>query len=111
MAFQDNKVTDKKARVILAAYNTMEMILRMLRPEKEFKNVDITDYIRRLSNIYETTPVENMLSHLMERNKVKGTKEIIQNPTEEHKSKVGKALLQKSANLGSSSIRSLSLDQ
>lgn len=85
-----NKVSGKKANVILAAYNAMEIALRMLKPSKEYKNVDITDAISKVSKTYSTVPVENMLSHQMERFKTVGEKQIIQNPVEEQKTKVEK---------------------
>jgi len=89
-ATKENKITGKKAHVILAAYNAMEMALRMLKPAKRFKNVDITENITKVAKIYETNPVENMLSHQMERFKTVSEKQIIQNPVEEQKSKIEK---------------------
>lgn len=83
-------MTDKRAKVILAAYSAMELVLRMLRPDKGFKNTDVTEYISQLCQQYSVTPVENMLSHEVERFKVVGTKQIIQNPTDEQKSKMEK---------------------
>jgi hypothetical protein len=32
----------------------MEMVLRMLKPAKQFKNVDVTDRIGKLAKTYET---------------------------------------------------------
>jgi methionine aminopeptidase len=58
----------------------MEMAIRMLKPSKGFKNVDITENIMKVAKIYETTPVENMLSHQVERFKTACDKQIIQNP-------------------------------
>uniref|UniRef100_A0A915LRQ0 Peptidase M24 domain-containing protein n=2 Tax=Meloidogyne TaxID=189290 RepID=A0A915LRQ0_MELJA len=86
-ANRDNKVTGKKANVIVSAYNVMEMVLRMLKPEKNFKNVEISEKMGKLAKIYETTPIENMLSHNIERFKPVGDKQIIQNPGDEQKSK------------------------
>ncbi|KAL3102236.1 hypothetical protein niasHS_003645 [Heterodera schachtii] len=89
-ASAESKTTGKKANAILAAYNTMEMVLRMLKPTKSFKNAEVTDRIGKLAKTYGTTPVENMLSHQVERFKTVGEKQIIQNPSEEQKSKVEK---------------------
>ena len=75
---------------MLAAYNAMEMSLRMLKPGKGLKNTDITENITKIAKIYETTPVENMLSHQMERFKTVSDKQIIQNPVEEQKTKIEK---------------------
>uniref|UniRef100_A0A914MVG1 Peptidase M24 domain-containing protein n=1 Tax=Meloidogyne incognita TaxID=6306 RepID=A0A914MVG1_MELIC len=86
-ANRDNKVTGKKANVIVSAYNVMEMVLRMLKPEKNLKNVEISEKMGKLAKIYETTPIENMLSHNIERFKPVGDKQIIQNPGDEQKSK------------------------
>lgn len=83
-------MTGKKANVMFAAYTALELALRMLRPEKGFKNVDITDYTIQLCKLYGTTPVENMLWHEMERFKTIGAKQIIQNPTDEQKLKMEK---------------------
>lgn len=68
----------------------MEMVLRMLRPEKGFKNTDVTEYITQISKDYGTHPLENMLSHEIERFKIMGIKQIIQNPSDEQKSKMEK---------------------
>jgi len=87
---KEKKITGKQANVIVAAYNAMEMVLRMLKPSKGFKNIDITENITKLAKIYETMPVENMLSHQIEHFKSVGEKQIIQNPSEEQKSKVEK---------------------
>jgi hypothetical protein len=38
----------------MSAYNIMEMVLRMLKPAKGFKNMDITERIGKLAKIYET---------------------------------------------------------
>jgi len=89
-ASNTNKVTDKKARVLLAAYNAMELVLRMLRQEKGFKNTDLTEHISTVAKAYSCTPLENMLSRQLERNKINGAKQIIQNPSEEQRSKVEK---------------------
>jgi curved DNA binding protein len=86
----EQKVTDKKAKVILAAYNAMEASIRMLRPEKSLKNSDITETIGKVTKAYDSTPIENMVSHQIERFKVNGEKQIIQNPTEDQKTKLEK---------------------
>lgn len=75
---------------MFAAYNALELVLRMLRPANGFKNTDITAYISQLCENYETTPIENMVSHEVERFKIVGEKQIIQNPTDEQKLKTEK---------------------
>ena len=47
-------MTGKKANVIVSAYNVMEMVLRMLKPEKNFKYVEISEKMGKLAKIYET---------------------------------------------------------
>uniref|UniRef100_A0A1I8B451 Peptidase_M24 domain-containing protein n=1 Tax=Meloidogyne hapla TaxID=6305 RepID=A0A1I8B451_MELHA len=89
-ATRDNKVTGKKANVIVSAYNIMEMVLRMLKPEKNFKNIEVSEKMGKLAKVYETTPIENMLSHQVERFKSVGDKQIIQNPSDEQKTKMEK---------------------
>jgi methionine aminopeptidase len=67
----------------------MEMAIRMLKPSKGFKNVDIAENIMKVAKIYGTTPVENMISHQMERFEIFGDKQIKQNPMEQ-KTKIEK---------------------
>jgi methionine aminopeptidase len=75
---------------MVAAYNAMEMALRMIKPTKGLKNADITEQIMKIAKTYETIPVENMLSQQMERFKPAADKQIIQNPAEDQKSKIEK---------------------
>lgn len=88
-ASASNKVTGKKADAIWAAYNAMEMTLRMLRP-KQHKNTEVTDAISRLVDSYGCKPVENMLSHQLKHDKIDGEKQIIQNPGEKQRSDMDK---------------------
>jgi len=89
-ASSDEKVTGKKADVTLAAYNTLEATLRQLFPHKGLKNTDVTKTISEIANIYKTTPVENMLSHQIDRFETNTGKEIIQNPTDDQANKIEK---------------------
>lgn len=45
---KDNKVTGVRANVIKAAYDAMEVAIRMLKPESKHKNMDITDTIDKV---------------------------------------------------------------
>jgi methionine aminopeptidase len=63
------QVSGKIANAISAAYNAMEVAIRMLRPGLH-KNMEITDAIQRIADIYQVKPVENMLSHQLKRNKI-----------------------------------------
>jgi len=47
-ASKDNKVTGAKANVIKAAYDAMEIAIRMLKPEAKHRNMDITDAIDKV---------------------------------------------------------------
>lgn len=88
-ASSTEKITGAKANVIMAAYNAMEAAVRMLRPGA-YKNMDITDMIDKIANIYKVKPVENMLSHELKKNKIDGDKQIIQNPGEKQRSEMTK---------------------
>ncbi|CAD5226752.1 unnamed protein product [Bursaphelenchus xylophilus] len=89
-ASKDNKVSGKKANVILGAYNALEAALRHLHPSKGKNSQDITDVIDKVTKIYDVKPVENMLSHQYDKYKITGEKQIIQNPTDDQKTKVEK---------------------
>uniref|UniRef100_A0A915BI63 Peptidase M24 domain-containing protein n=1 Tax=Parascaris univalens TaxID=6257 RepID=A0A915BI63_PARUN len=88
------KVAGAKANVILAAYNTMEVVMRMLRPGL-YKNMEITDMIDKIAAIYKVKPIENMLSHELKKNKIDGEKQIIQNPGEKQRSDMTKCSFEK----------------
>lgn len=83
-----------KAKVVYSAYNALELVLRMLRPANGFKNTDVTDYITRLCENYDTKAIENMVSHEVERFKIVGEKQIIQNPSDDQKLKTEKCIFE-----------------
>uniref|UniRef100_A0A1I8E9P5 Uncharacterized protein n=1 Tax=Wuchereria bancrofti TaxID=6293 RepID=A0A1I8E9P5_WUCBA len=91
---KENKIKDRMANVMLAAYNAMEAAIRMLRPGL-YKNMEITDMIDKIANIYKVRPVENMLSHELRKNKIDGEKQIIQNPGEKQRSEMTKCSFEK----------------
>ncbi|EJW79849.1 DNA-binding protein, partial [Wuchereria bancrofti] len=93
-ASPENKIKDRMANVMLAAYNAMEAAIRMLRPGL-YKNMEITDMIDKIANIYKVRPVENMLSHELRKNKIDGEKQIIQNPGEKQRSEMTKCSFEK----------------
>jgi len=82
-ASKENKVTGRKADVILAAYNAAEAALRHLKPGSN--NFQITETIDKIAESYKCKPVEGMLSYQLEKNLIDGTKRIIQNPSEMQK--------------------------
>ncbi|KAK6111431.1 DNA-binding protein 42 kDa [Brugia pahangi] len=90
----ENKIKGRMANVMLAAYNAMEAAIRMLRPGL-YKNIEITDMIDKIANIYKVRPVENMLSHELRKNKIDGEKQIIQNPGEKQRSEMTKCSFEK----------------
>ncbi|VDM44912.1 unnamed protein product [Toxocara canis] len=93
-ASSSEKVSGTKANVIMAAYNAMEVAMRMLRPGL-YKNMEITDMIDKIASIYKVKPIENMLSHELKKNKIDGEKQIIQNPGEKQRSDMVKCSFEK----------------
>ena len=82
-ASKDNKVTGRKADVLVAAYLASELAHRTVKPGEE--NYTITDYIQKLTEDFKCKPIEGMLSHQLKRNVIDGEKSIIQNPNEGQK--------------------------
>lgn len=86
-ASKENKVTGKKADVILAAYKSMEAALRLVKPGGQ--NSKVTEITQKVCEAYKCAPIEGMLSHQLKQHEIDGEKSIIQNPNEaqrkEHK--------------------------
>ncbi|KAH3868579.1 hypothetical protein DPMN_031729 [Dreissena polymorpha] len=82
-ASKDSPVDGRKADVILAAHNAVEVALRMVKPGAE--NNTVTDAIQKVAESYKCKPVEGMLSHQLKRHVIDGEKAIIQNPSETQK--------------------------
>lgn len=80
---KDNPVTGRKADVIMAAYLCSEAALRMVKPGN--KNSQVTSAIQKVAESFDCKPVEGMLSHQLQQNKIDGAKTIIQNPTEKQR--------------------------
>lgn len=80
---KDNKVTGKKADVLLAAYLASEVAQRLVKAGNE--NYTVTDQIQKVAEAFQCKPVEGMLSHQLKRNIIDGEKAIIQNPTEQQR--------------------------
>ena len=76
----DNKVTGRKADVILAAHAAAEVALRLVRPKGE--NYAVTDAIQKVAESFQCKPISGMLSHQLKRDRIDGDKSIIQNPNE-----------------------------
>jgi len=89
-ADKTNKVTGNKANVILAAYNCLEAALRYLHPSRGKDSLQITEVIDKITKSYGVNAVENMVSHSLDKYKVSGEKQIIQNPADDQKTKIEK---------------------
>ncbi|BHF61436.1 Proliferation-associated protein 2G4 [Sparganum proliferum] len=74
----DNKITGRKADVILAAYNAAEATMRLLRPGND------------VASEFNCKPVEGVQSHLMRKSVFDGEKSIVLNPSEEQRKAVEK---------------------
>lgn len=79
-ASKDKPVTGRKADVIMAAYYCSEAALRLVKPGS--KNSDLTKAIQTVAESFNCLPVEGMLSHQLQQNRIDGAKTIIQNPSE-----------------------------
>ncbi|KAI0215843.1 Proliferation-associated protein 2G4 [Lamellibrachia satsuma] len=79
-ASSDNKVTGRKADVIMAAHMAAEAALRLVKPS--IGNFEVTDSIQKACESYKCKPIEGMLSHQLKQHVIDGEKSIIQNPTE-----------------------------
>jgi curved DNA binding protein len=79
-ASKDNKMTGRKADVVLAAHWAAETALRLVRPTGE--NYAVTDAIQKVADSYKCKPISGMLSHQLKAFRIDGEKSIIQNPTE-----------------------------
>merc|ERR1719347_1765108 len=79
-ASADSPVTGKKADAILAAHLASEAALRLVKPGNE--TYEVTETVSKIGEAFDCKPVEGMLSHQLEQNKIDGEKTIIQNPSE-----------------------------
>ena len=80
----DEKVTGAKAEVILAAYNSLQAALRMMKV-KSATNNDVTKAIEYICKDYGVNPIEGVLSHRMKRDIIDGMECIINKSTFEQK--------------------------
>lgn len=76
----EEKVGGKKADALLAAHLAAEAALRLVKPGNE--TYTVTDAVSKIAESYGCKPVEGMLSHQLEQNRIDGEKTVIQNPTE-----------------------------
>lgn len=92
-ASKDNKVTGKLADLLRGTHDALEIAIRSLRPDTE--NTTITKNIDKTAAEFGLTPIENMLSHQLERNEIDGEKKIIQNSGEKQKGEIEKIKIDK----------------
>lgn len=80
----ESPVTGVKADLLHAAWNASEAAIRTLQKGKKTNHV--TAIVDKVAHDFGTTAVQLMLSCNMEKNVLYGPKEIILNPTKDHKS-------------------------
>jgi len=73
-------VTGSKADALLAAHLCSEAALRLVKPGNE--TYEVTETVSKIAESFDCKPVEGMLSHQLEQNRIDGEKTIIQNPSE-----------------------------
>jgi len=76
----ENPVTGGKADALMAAHLASEAALRLVKPGNE--TYEVTETVSKVGEAFGCKPVEGMLSHQLEQNKIDGEKTIIQNPSE-----------------------------
>jgi len=69
---KENKITGRKADVLLAAHYATEAALRLVKPGKS--NTDVTDAVNKVAEEFKCKPVEGMLSHQLLQNVIDGEK-------------------------------------
>ncbi|XP_064606647.1 proliferation-associated protein 2G4-like [Liolophura sinensis] len=79
-ASSENKITGRKADVIMAAHLASEAALRLVKGGNE--NYMVTDAIQKVAESFKCKPIEGMLSHELKQHVIDGEKAIIQNPNE-----------------------------
>jgi len=72
--------TGGKADALMAAHLCSEAALRLVKPGNE--TYEITETVTKIAEAFDCKPVEGMLSHQLEQNRIDGEKTIIQNPSE-----------------------------
>jgi curved DNA binding protein len=73
-------VTGRKADAMMAAHLASEAALRLVKPGNE--TYEVTDAVNKIAEAFKCKPVEGMLSHQLEQNRIDGEKTIIQSPSE-----------------------------
>ena len=73
------KASEKKADVILAAYNALQAALRLVKTGHT--NDDVTDAIAKVCDIYKTNALEGVLSHELKKHLIDANNVIINKET------------------------------
>ena len=76
-------ITGRKADVILAAYKAVQAALRLIKPGNY--NNQVTEVIKKVSDSYNVTPLEGVLSHDLKKHLIDGNKVILNHETFEQK--------------------------
>lgn len=76
----EQPITGRKADAMLAAHLASEAALRLVKPGNE--TYEVTETVSKIAESFDCKPVEGMLSHQIEQNRIDGEKTIIQNPSE-----------------------------
>merc|ERR1712098_183875 len=79
-ATAESPVSGRKADAMLAAHLASEAALRLVKPGNE--TYEVTETVSKIADAFKCKPVEGMLSHQLEQNRIDGEKTIIQNPSE-----------------------------
>ncbi|CAH8509667.1 unnamed protein product [Schistosoma turkestanicum] len=87
-ASQDNKITGRKADVILAAHAASEAVMRLLKPGVE--NLKVSEIVNKTVTDFNCHAIEGMQCHQMKKLVYDAEKNIIFNPSEEQKKTVEK---------------------
>jgi len=71
-ASADNPTTGRKADALLAAHLASEAALRLVKPGHE--TYEVTETVSKIAESFKCKPVEGMLSHQLEQNRIDGEK-------------------------------------
>ena len=71
----NNPVSDRKADAILAAYKGIQAAYRLLKPGN--LNTKVTETIKKVTEAYEVSPLEGVLSHEVKKHLIDGNNCII----------------------------------
>jgi len=80
---KDNKVTGKQADVLHAAHMCAEAAMRLVKAGNKTNQVTAT--LQKVAESYGCKPVQGMLSHQLQKNRIDGDKTIILNPSDKQK--------------------------